>query len=191
MEEITMAHIRKIISATVRKCEYCSAEMEAKTATIEKPYPYLLSGVKDVFLVGIMVLSCPACGSESPIIPKMADLHRAIEITLMQKKESLRGDEIRFLRKNAGFAAQDFAALLGITPSHLSRIENGKTSKLGSSADRLARIVAKAHIAGEVQFKTLQQIASERVLAAREAVSGQRELFRLERNRWHREKEAA
>ena len=172
-------------------CESCGAKMQLVRSTNEKPYRYLVSGVKDLFLVGILVASCPTCKEESPIIPKMAELHRVITISLMQKKESLRGDEIKFLRKNAGFAAQDFAALLGITPSHLSRIENGKTKQLGSSADRLARLVAQAHIKGDVTFEALRGLASQKLLHAKEQATGQREVFKLEKNRWHREKEAA
>jgi transcriptional regulator with XRE-family HTH domain len=148
--------------------------------------------MKDIFLVGIMVLTCPVCKVESPIIPRMAELHRVIANSLLEKKESLRGDEIRFLRKNAGFPAQDFAALLGVTPSHLSRIENAKTNKLGAPADRLVRLVAKAHMNGDVTFRTLQELASQKVLEAREQSTGQRELFKLNaKNHWQPERKAA
>lgn len=186
-----MKALKETMSEAIKTCESCGGKMQVVRSTSEKPYRYLISGVKDLFLVGIIVASCPACKQENPIIPKMAELHRVIATSLLQKKESLRGDEIKFLRKNAGFAAQDFAALLGITPSHLSRIENGKTKQLGSSADRLARLVAKAQIKGDVTFEALKELASERVLQVKEQDTGQRELFKLEKNRWHREREAA
>jgi transcriptional regulator with XRE-family HTH domain len=186
-----MKTLKEKIEESIKTCESCGGNMQVARATSEKPYRYLISGVKDLFLVGIFVASCPACKQESPIIPRMAELHRVIATSLLQKKEFLRGDEIKFLRKNAGFAAQDFAALLGITPSHLSRIENGKTKQLGSPADRLARLVAKAQINGDVTFEALKELASEKVLQVKEHATSQRELFKLEKNRWHREKEAA
>lgn len=190
-EEGRMTKTQEKLPGSLRTCESCGGQMKVAISTSEKPYQYLVSGVKDVFLVGIIVLSCPACKKESPIVPRIAELHKVIATSLLQKKESLRGDEVKFLRKNAGFPAQDFAALLGITPSHLSRIENGKTKTLGSSADRLARLIARAHMNGDVSFTALRELASQRVLQARELAAGQRELFKLEKNHWHREEKAA
>lgn len=171
-------------------CQKCNQPMVAAEATKEKAYRYVGSGLGNVWLVGITVLTCPKCGERAPVIPRILDLHRAIAASLLQKRSALRGDEIRFIRKHAGFPAQDFAALLGVTPSHLSRIENGKTPKLGSPADRLARMVGKAHLSGSVEFETLKQLASERVSEAKEDKTAQLELF-LRKNRWQVEKAAA
>jgi transcriptional regulator with XRE-family HTH domain len=65
---------------------------------------------------------------------------------LASKDALLSGEEIRFLRKSAGFKAGTFAEHIGISPEHLSRVENGKTDKLGEAADKLARAICLAQI---------------------------------------------
>jgi transcriptional regulator with XRE-family HTH domain len=128
--------------ATAMRCDYCHVEMPEWRATIEKPYPYSVSGIKDVYLAGITVRECAKCGVVVPIIPRIGQLHHVIAWSIVKEPRPLRGDEIRFLRKIAGFPARKFANLLGVTPEHLSRVENGKTDSLGNSADRLARAIA-------------------------------------------------
>ena len=122
-------------------CEKCGAEMVEKKATAEAPYKYDLAG--GFLLSGILVYRCPRCGGESPLIPRIAQLHRLMAKILVEKPSALTGSEIRFLRKHAGFSAQEFASALGVNASHLSRVETGKPGyeKLGKPADRLARLV--------------------------------------------------
>lgn len=172
------------------KCEQCQAKMVVAEATSKTPYRYIGSGLDNVWLVGIKVLNCPRCDVKAPVIPRIEELHRTIAAALLKKPAPLRGDEIRFLRKHAEFPAQDFAALLGITPSHLSRIENGKTPKLGRAADRLARMIAKAHLSGSFDLEALKQLAGEKLSASSEKATGQIELF-LKRNHWQAEPKAA
>ena len=124
------------------KCDICLGEMQERKTTHDHPYRYVLSGLKNVYLMGIRVRVCPKCKIESPIIPRMADLHDLIRQLLVRKPELLAGDEIRFLRKNAGLSAKDFAEFINESPSHLSRVENGKTPALGPQADKLARAIA-------------------------------------------------
>jgi putative transcriptional regulator len=170
-------------------CELCGAEVALRKATVEDPYPYELSGLKDVALVGIAVRRCTNCGAEVPIIPRIADLHRTIADGLIRKPAPLTGREIRFLRKNAGLAARKFAALLGIDPSHLSRVETGKTGKLGASTDRLARAVVMAESQGgeaarQVLLDTAKKKQAEREEKKRKRRAGQLQLFTLRGNRW-------
>jgi hypothetical protein len=108
-------------------------------ATKSRPYPYELSGLPDVRLAGIKVWRCPRCRAEAPVLPRVAELHRLIALTLVMRERLLRGAEVRFLRVQGGFAAKDFAKLIGVDAAHLSRVENGKRRSLGRASDRLAR----------------------------------------------------
>jgi putative zinc finger/helix-turn-helix YgiT family protein len=122
-------------------CELCHGAMVTRKATPERPYRYELSGLNNVFLVGVEVRECPKCGVKVPVIPAIAALNEAIAQDLMLKKQLLSGKEIRFLRKHAGIAAKEFASLIGVNPAHLSRVENGKTKNLSPGIDKLARTV--------------------------------------------------
>ena len=123
-------------------CEQCQIEMVERKATVKHPYTYDLSGLSNVRLVGITVYTCPRCGVTSPVIPRIEELHQVIARALVRKPSMLSGEEIRFLRKHAGFPAKKFAALLGVAPEHLSRVENGHRESLSASADRLVRAIA-------------------------------------------------
>jgi DNA-binding transcriptional regulator YiaG len=143
------------------ECDYCHLEMPERKATMEKPYNYKISGLKDVCLVGIVVKECPKCGYEIPIIPRIGELNDLIARTIVKEPRPLRGDEIKFLRKIAGFPAQKFAVLLGITPQHLSRFENGHTGRLGKVSDRLARFIAIKSKDGEDLREVFLQVADK------------------------------
>ena len=143
------------------ECDYCRVEMTERQATMTKPYAYSLSGLKDVYLVGITVRECARCGCELPIIPRIGELHDVIVRTIVREQRPLRGDEIRFLRKAAGFPAQKFASLLGVTPQHLSRVENRHTEKLGKAADRLARAIAFVAKDGEQARELFLELADQ------------------------------
>lgn len=161
------------------KCQKCGVEMIERKATDDVPYQYKLSGLENVFLSGIMVRKCLKCGAESPIIPKIGELHKVMAETLVEKPERLSGAELRFLRKNAGFPAVKFAALLGVDPSTLSRVENGRQRPFGPAADRLARILA----VGEPARDLLLQIA-DKVEAKKKSRTKRHPVFTLERNHW-------
>ena len=145
----------------IRLCEYCQVAMIERVATESEPYRYDLSGLKDVLLFGIKVLQCPACGFEAPIVPRVAELHEVIARIIIQKPVPLRGEEIRFLRKHAGFPARKFATLLGVSPVYLSRVENGHTAKLGNPTDRLVRALTLTARDGRAAKDMLMQLAVE------------------------------
>jgi putative transcriptional regulator len=143
----------------IMKCDYCDIEMPDRQATTAEPYRYAMSGLKDIYLVGITVRECEKCGATVPVIPRIAELHDVIARSLVKQPRPLRGDEIRFLRKAAALPARKFASLLGITPQHLSRIENGHTLKLGKVADRLARVIVIKARDGEDAREMFLQVA--------------------------------
>ncbi|MGE0824204.1 MAG: helix-turn-helix domain-containing protein [Candidatus Binatia bacterium] len=172
-------------------CEDCQMELVERKATAKAPYHYDVSGLSNVYLAGIVVYRCPRCKEEAPAIPRIEELHRAIARALIHKPGVLNGEEIRFLRKHAGFPAQKFAALLGIRPEHLSRVENGRTASLGTPTDRLARAIATTANDGEDAREMLLKMAD--ILGRKGQKAGHKPLFTLEQNHWRAtpEKEAA
>ncbi len=165
-------------------CDICETPMRERSATAEAPYYYTLAGLPHVALVGITVYHCSSCNLDVPVIPRPGELHRVIAEAFVRKTDPLRGAELRFLRKNAGFSAQKFAALLVVDPAHLSRVENGKQKALGPSTDRLARlIVTAASRRGDLRELLLKEAAALVEKKKRATAT-----FRLEKNRW---KEAA
>jgi DNA-binding transcriptional regulator YiaG len=156
--------------------------MVENKATVQNPYRYDLSGLSNVYLAGIVVRICPRCNAEVPVIPRIAELHREIARALVRKPAPLDGEEIRFLRKQAGFPAQKFATLLGVTPEHLSRVENGHITSLGTSTDRLARAIATLASDETTAKEMLLKIADE--LEKKDQATEQRPIFRLEQNHW-------
>jgi len=158
-------------------------------ATIKQPYKYVLSGLKNVFLSGIHVYNCPRCDAQLPVIPRIEELHDLLAREIVSKRGLLAGDEIKFLRKNAGFPANKFAALLGVDPSHLSRVENGHTESLGETADRLARAIAVIARDGDAARDVLLRMADDvgkEALPERPGKKAQTPVYKMEKNRWLR-----
>lgn len=162
------------------ECEECGTHLEQRQATPETPYKYTLSGLTGARLSGILVRWCSKCKSESPIIPRIVELHWLIAEHLIGKPGLLSGEEIRFLRKNAGFAQNKFAALLKVTTSHLNRVEKGKTAHLSPAADKLARIMVTIAKDGENARKRLVRFAEQEI----ERRQRPKPIFNLEKNRW-------
>lgn len=166
-----------------RRCDRCGGRMRKRGATVRKPYRYTASGLGNINLAGIPVYGCPRCGTESPVIPQIGQLHEAIARDLLEQSAPLTGQEIRFLRKNAGISARELAALIGIDPAHLSRVENGHREALGPAADKLTRAVVTAKVGlpdelGEILLHVARKIDEEDAGGVAEHV------FRLRNDGW-------
>lgn len=172
------------------KCEQCGVEMVDRRATDDAPYAYILSGLDNVFLVGVTVRKCLKCGEESAVIPRIEQLHDLITESVVKRPSLLRGNEIRFMRKHAGLPAKEFATLLGINAAHLSRVENGHTNALGQQTDRLARAIVIAatrggNLAKEVLLDAARLLSRKaKQKAKHEKVALQRPLFTLDKEGW-------
>jgi putative zinc finger/helix-turn-helix YgiT family protein len=108
-------------------------------ATAEKPYHYVDSGLPNVYLVGVKYWQCEHCKKQAAEIPAVEQLMTVIGKAIVMKEGVLTGDEIRFLRKQAGKKQADFAALINNTPEHLSKLENGQLP-LQEATDKLIRL---------------------------------------------------
>jgi putative zinc finger/helix-turn-helix YgiT family protein len=103
-----------------------------------KPYHYTESGLRNVLLEGVKVLSCQACGEKLAEVGNVPGLHAQIAELLLRKPFILTGHEFRFLRKEMRMKAKDLATVLGVTPTTVSRWET-EEERLGVANDRLLR----------------------------------------------------
>jgi DNA-binding transcriptional regulator YiaG len=69
-------------------------------------------GLKGVHIEGVKRRTCPNCTNEVLTIPRTAELHQTIAAALAAKPMALTGAELRFLRKQLGWSADDLAANL-------------------------------------------------------------------------------
>ncbi len=117
------------------RCPNCRREMDYSVGE----HHYTECGLENVYLRDVEIWRCP-CGEEVVSIPAMPELHRLIAQWLIRKQDLLTGAEIRFLRKSMGLPAKEFAAVVGVEPSTVSRWENGKQSP-DRANDRLIRLL--------------------------------------------------
>lgn len=120
----------------MEKCAICGGEM---TVTKDKPYDYPIGGLQ-VTILGIPQYTCNECGEEFATIPNPEALHKMIGLDICKNKKGLlQPEEIVFLRKELSLNATGLASVLGVSPSTLSRWENGKQT-IGEGYDRMLRM---------------------------------------------------
>ena len=124
-----------IASKKITECDYCHVGMSERQATMAQPYPYRISGLKDVSLVGIILRECAKCGTVVPVIPRIAELHDVIARALVRVPRPLRGDEIRFLRKSAALPARIAQSPRGSWNNPVRRPGAAGTLKMRGLAD--------------------------------------------------------
>ena len=117
-----------------RRCTECGAIQRAVRQTVMYPE----SGLNNVQLVNVPVWVC-ANGHEELEIPAVTELHELLAHMIIRKPAFLTGAEIRFIRRRSDLSGKEFAERIGITPQHLSRIENDKGNK-SKSLDLLIRL---------------------------------------------------
>lgn len=123
------------------RCLECGASMKARR---RHDYRYTESGLSNVVLSGITVHTCEKCRATYPELPAVQSLHAAIAKHFLFRREGLRGEEVRFLRKEMGIKAKDFAEMLGVTKVAVSRWEHSQRP-LAAITDRLIRCVFLLH----------------------------------------------
>lgn len=141
--------------ALERRCYDCGKTMVGK----RENYAYQEVGLKSVVLLNIVVYHCK-CGAIVPEIPYAGILHHCIAMSVLEKKALLSGEEIRFIRKAAGFSATELAHVLGMEKETVSRWENEKQG-IGKDADRLLRAVCFARTMERLAGVNTQQIADK------------------------------
>ncbi len=138
-----------------RRCYECEKTMTGK----RENYRYQEAGLKSVVLLNIVVYHCE-CGAIVPEIPYAGLLHHCIAMSVLEKKTLLSGEEIRFMRKAAGYSATELARVMGMNKVTVSHWENDKR-KIGKDADRLLRLVCFARIMERIAGVNTKQIADK------------------------------
>lgn len=116
-------------------CPECGMECTAK----KTDHKYEESGLDNVILKDVVVHCC-SCGHEMVEIANIEGLHRAIGLTLIQKKSLLSAPEIRFLQVEMGFKGKELAEIMGVNKVTVSRWVNGE-SGIDKSCDRMLRLI--------------------------------------------------
>ena len=106
------------------KCLNCDYEQSLKREV--RNIKYDECGLDNVTLVGVEYHRCPNCGEEYFGYPKIDQLHSVIAKALILKKNPLRGNEFRFLRKYLGFSRDVFAKRIDRVSETISRYETGE-----------------------------------------------------------------
>jgi len=135
---------REIVEKEPRTCTECRGYAEGR----RENYTYTECGLKNVVLEKVWVYRCVRCGAEQVEIPNMDGLHRTVALAVLCKRRLLAGDEIRFLRKVAGFTATNLAKSLAVTKNAVSKWEN--TGKIGPASDRAVRATCGMQIIAEI-----------------------------------------
>jgi len=126
-----------------RGCVECGLPLGLERRTAGYPE----SGLDNVQLIDVPVWVC-ANGHEEFQIPAVGQLHALLVEMVLRKPAPLTGKEVRFLRKELGFSAREFAGRIAITPVHLSRIETGERP-IQPSSDLLIRL----YVAGTISAR--------------------------------------
>ena len=118
---------------------HCNKSLRQYTATRNKPYRFVDSGLPNVYLIGVKYWVCQECGAQAAEIPAPEQLMNTIAEAIVMSRGVSCGAEIRFLRKRAGKKAADFAKLINKTPEHFSKLETGALP-IQEDTDKLIRL---------------------------------------------------
>ena len=109
-------------------------------ALMGQTYHYVECGLDNIFLCNIELLTCERCKCVEPLLPRVKLIHSTIARAIALQPYPLRGSDIRFLRKQHRLRAREWASLLRVDVSTLSRWEN-EGQQIGPQADALIRYV--------------------------------------------------
>ncbi|MFL6215825.1 MAG: type II TA system antitoxin MqsA family protein [Blastocatellia bacterium] len=142
------------------KCDICGGSTEVRDG---QTYHYTECGLDNVYLENIELRVCASCGTATPRIRRLLDLHATIARAVALKPGPLNGAEVRFLRKHLSLKAREWATLLRIDQATLSRWENG-TQQIGPQADTLIRLLY-LRVFEEREGKRIREAVTERLAA--------------------------
>ena len=148
------------------ECSNCGATARV----VHGDYRLKEIGLKNVILQGTEIVRCRKCGNEDPILHRLGDIMRTLALAVVQKPNRLNGEEIRFLRKYLHLTGQEFAALLKVDNTTLSKWENGE-DPVGAQSDLLIRFFAVT-LGNGLQEKTGDVVAHMPKIQSRAARRG-------------------
>jgi len=120
-------------------CSVCGS----KAAVVRGRYRFSESGLSNVVVNGIELVSCPKCHNIDPIIPRMNDLMLLLALAVVAQPYRLKGEHVRYLRKYLEMSGVEFSRLIHVDKATLSKWENNDDA-IGEQSDRLIRAVTLA-----------------------------------------------
>ena len=105
------------------ECSNCSADARI----VRGSRPFKETALPNVILRDVEIIRCDECGNEDPIIPHVNDLMRTLALAVVAQPYRLSGSEVRFLRKYLKKTGDQFAGLIHVDKTTLSK--SGKTNK--------------------------------------------------------------
>ncbi len=118
-------------------CDACGGSTTIQTG---QKYHYVESGLSTVYLENAEVRVCEACDERSVRIKALPELHRCIARAIALKPYPLTGAEARFLRRQLRLKAKEWAPMLRVDVSTLSRWEKEEQA-IGMQSDALIRLL--------------------------------------------------
>jgi DNA-binding transcriptional regulator YiaG len=103
-------------------------------------YRYTESGLDNIILAGVKFVIDDG-GDEGVCIPNVNGLHRTIAESILLRKSSMSGAELRFIRSEMGLTQAELAGLVHREPLAISRWERSE-SPIDSNAEALIRLHA-------------------------------------------------
>lgn len=118
------------------ECSHCGSEARI----VRGDYEFKETGLRDFVLRDIELLKCAKCGNVDPILARVEELMHVAAVAILRKPYRLHGEELRFLRKHIDLSQVEFARLLRVNKTTLSKWENNE-DPIGVQSDLLARAV--------------------------------------------------
>jgi len=139
-----------------KKCTQCGhLGLSSMSPTL---YHYKASGLDNVYLKGgVTEYVCPKCGERSTAIRNLVGLHGAIANNLATAKRRLSGSELRFLREQLAFSAEDFAQIVEYSEEYVRKIESGSTTPKASYEMCLRLAIMREMQAPEYDLRELAE----------------------------------
>ncbi len=107
--------------------------------TNKKPYHYTLCGLDNVYLENGYTIKKTPYG-DGIAVHDLEGLHQAIAYNLITKQRKLKGDEIRYLRKELELSQKGLSVLLDVSENTIRGWEKSR-SDISGSANTLVRII--------------------------------------------------
>lgn len=126
------------------ECPSCDSKKQMKSSVIV--HKFKESGLDNITLHGVKEYRCSQCGEVILDFGDVNQLNRVIADALLRKKETLLGEEIRFLRTHVGYSGEIFSKMLGLDKTSLSRIENNR-AKVSNQVNMAVRYAVAGKLA--------------------------------------------
>lgn len=126
-------------------------------------YHYRECGLPKVWLANGFTRHTTPYG-EGVSIHDVVGLHRAIALAIVNKRETLTGPEIRFLRKELDMPQSELSDLLGVTDQTVALWERSK-GRITKPAEHLLRLLYREHATGMFPVREFIRRLKERDLS--------------------------